>query len=71
MMLYDTILILCGKSGISIARLEREAGLGNGTIRRWKKSSPSIETVSKVALYFGVGLDELLSQGEYSKTAVQ
>ena len=71
MMLYDTILILCGKSGISIARLEREAGLGNGTIRRWRKSSPSIETVSKVALYFGVGLDELLSQGEYSKTAVQ
>ena len=70
-MLYDTILILCGKNGISIARLEREAGLGNGTIRRWKKSSPSAENLKKVAIYFGIGLDALLAWEQNSKSAVQ
>ena len=59
--MYDQILILCGKSGISIARLEREAGLGNGTIRRWKTASASVENVRRVAAYFGVSMASLLS----------
>ena len=70
-MLYDEILILCGKSGISIARLERETNLGNGTIRRWKQATPGIGNLRKVAEYFGVTLDELLSQREDSIKCVQ
>ena len=70
-MLYDEILILCGKSGISIAKLERETNLGNGTIRRWKQANPGAANLKKVADYFGVTLDELLFQTENSKNCVQ
>jgi len=62
-MLYDNILILCGKTGISIAKLERETDLGNGTVRRWKKSTPTAQTLKRVADYFGVSMDGLLLQG--------
>ena len=69
--MYDQILILCGKTGISIARLEREAGLGNGTIRRWRSSGASVENVRKVAAYFGVSVSSLLSQGDLTTDPVQ
>ena len=60
--MYEQILILCGKAGISIARLEREAGFGNGTIRHWKTANASVENVKRVAAYFGVSIDSLLTQ---------
>ena len=69
--MYNRILILCGKSGISIARLEREAGLGNGTIRRWKSANASIENVRRVAEYFGVSVDSLLSHENATTDPVQ
>lgn len=70
-MVYDNILILCGISGISIAWLEREMGLGNGTIRKWKKSSPRTETLKRVADYFGVPIDSLLTQPKHTTKTVQ
>lgn len=71
-MLYDRILILCGKNGISIARLERETNLGNGTVRSWRKARPGIRNLQKVADYFRVGIEELLLPcTEDSKNTVQ
>lgn len=70
-MLYDQIIILCGKTGISIARLERETGLGNGTIRRWKNGSASVDKVMRVADYFAVTVDSLLTRSNPSKDTVQ
>ena len=60
-MLLENIRRLCSKKPVSIAKLERATGIGNGTIRRWDKSSPSIENVQKVADYFGVTVNDLLS----------
>lgn len=59
-MIYDKISALCEKSGISIARLEREIGLGNATIRGWKNSSPTTEKLKLAANYFGVTMDEIV-----------
>ena len=59
-MRYEKISKICKERGISIARLEREAGLGNATVRGWSTSSPTVETLSKVAKYLGVGIEELL-----------
>ena len=61
-MLLTNIRRLCNKKPVSIAKLERETGIGNGTISRWNTSSPSIENVQKVAEYFGVSVDDLLSR---------
>ena len=52
---------MCVKKGISIAKLEKETGIGNGTIGRWDKSSPTVEKIKKVADYFGVSVDALIS----------
>lgn len=60
-MLLKNITRLCKERGISIAKLERETGIGNGTIGRWGISSPSVENVRKVADFFGVTVDALIS----------
>ena len=60
-MLYQNIVVLCKGKGISISKLEKETGLGNGTVGRWEKSSPSVENVKKVADYFEVSVDYLIS----------
>lgn len=60
-MLLTNIRRLCSQKLVSIAKLERATGIGNGTIGRWGTSSPSIENLKKVADYFGVTVDELLA----------
>lgn len=58
---YENVMELCRERNIRVARLEKEAGLGNGTVRGWENSAPSITTLQKVADYFGVTIDFLLS----------
>ena len=58
-MIYENVITLCRERNIRVARLEKEAGLGNGTIRGWEVSKPSVATLQKVADYFGVTLDYL------------
>lgn len=60
-MIYTNISNLCRDKGISIAKLEREMGFGNSTIRGWANSSPTVEKLKAVADYFGVTVDDLLS----------
>lgn len=60
-MLLKNINQLCKAKGISIAKLERETGISNGTIGRWGVSSPTVENVRKVAEYFGITVDALIS----------
>lgn len=63
-MIYKNILSLCRERGLSISRLEREAGLGNATVRGWETSSPTVEKLKLVADYFGVTVDDLLKEDE-------
>lgn len=66
MVVYKNISELCNQRNISIAKLEREVGVGNGTIGRWEKSSPTVENLKKVADYFGVTVNDLISQAPTS-----
>lgn len=59
-MYYEKVKKLCEERGISIARLEDEAEIGNGTIGGWKKSTPTIATLKKIADYFGIKLTDLI-----------
>ena len=61
MELLTRIRNLCRNQDISLAELERRTGIGNGIIARWDKSKPSAENLKKVADYFGVSLDYLMS----------
>lgn len=60
-MIYTNISNLCRDKGISIAKLERELGFGNSTVRGWSNSSPTVEKLKAVADYFGVTVDYLLA----------
>lgn len=60
-MILANITKLCKEKGISIAKLERETGISNGTISRWGVSSPTVENVRKVADFFDVTVDALIS----------
>lgn len=62
-MVYENVERLCKERGVSIAKLERECGLGNATIRGWVKSSPTVNKVLAVANYFGVTAAELIGEG--------
>lgn len=66
-MVLENISLLCREKGISIARLEKECGLGNATIRRWGASSPNIDSLKRVADYFCVSIDELLGPPDQSQ----
>ncbi len=61
-MIYTRIERLCRIKGISIAKLEREAGLGNATVRGWRTASPTVDKLKCVADYLGVTVDKLLSE---------
>lgn len=63
-MLLKNITRRCKEKNISIAKLERETGISNGTISRWGKSSPTVENVSKVAAYLGTTVDALISEND-------
>lgn len=49
----------------TIAEVERNLGLGNGTISKWDKRSPSTQKLQMVADYFDVSADYLLGRENY------
>lgn len=67
-MILDNIRTLCKEKGTTIRAVERDTGLGNGVIARWDTSSPRVENVKLVADYFGVTVDELLSDKNSANT---
>ena len=63
-MFYDLYSDLCQKKGVSRSRAAKEIGLSNSTVTKWKNTgaTPSGDTLSKVATYFGVSVNDLIGQ---------
>lgn len=57
---------LAAKRKLTIAELERNLNIANGTIGKWGRQNPSIETLQKLADYFQVSVDYLLGREEGS-----
>lgn len=48
--LYARVKSLAEQHGMTIARLEQDAGVANGTIGKWRNSNgPTVATLEKVA----------------------
>lgn len=62
MTLVEKIRELANRKNMNLPQLEIELGFGNGTISRWKTSSPNTDKLKKVADYFGVSMDSLLDR---------
>lgn len=64
--MYDTIKRHAEEKGLSIAALEKAAGLSNGIIGKWRESSKGItlQSVKAIAEVLGVTVDELVKEAE-------
>lgn len=58
---FDRIKALCEQKGLTIAELERQANIGNGTIRRWGNTLPSGDKLQRVAKVLNVSIDYLVT----------
>lgn len=67
-MLLDRIRELAKANGTTLWGLEKALGLGNGTIVKWDKSSPSADKLQKVADYFDVSVDYLMGREPSDET---
>jgi len=62
--MVDTIRRLCKEQGKNLFTLEKECGLGNGSINKWDRHSPSVSKVSAVADALGVSVSYLIGEKE-------
>ncbi|QNM07197.1 helix-turn-helix domain-containing protein [Wansuia hejianensis] len=69
MTLYERIETLRKSKNISQGKLEKELGFSNGSISKWKNSTPTTERLQKLADYFGVTVEYLLT-GEEAESEV-
>lgn len=61
-LILDNIKRLCREHQTNITSLEKEVGLGFGTVYKWGKVSPSVDNLKLVADYFGVTIDQLMDE---------
>lgn len=57
--IIDTLNKAKNGKDATFAALERDLGIGNGTIKKWKKSKPSLDMLLLISDYFHVSLDYL------------
>lgn len=60
MTIIERIQLKAKEKRVSISTIEKEAGISNGVIRRWEKSSPQCDKIAPVANYLNVSLDWLI-----------
>ncbi len=63
--MIDRIKNLCKKNKINISTLEKETGLSNGQIGKWKERQPRADFLYNIANYFNVSMEYLLTGKEY------
>ena len=68
-MFYYKFKQMCDSKGVSCNKAALDIGLSNATPTKWKKTgaTPSGETLSKIADYFGVSVGYLLGEEEIKK----
>ena len=59
-MIYDNVCRIAKDKNIAITTLESKAGLGRGAIGKWRTSSPTMDSLEKVAKALKVSVKKLL-----------
>lgn len=68
MSFYERLTKLMKDRNISQAKLEKEIGISNGSVSKWRNSIPTPKTLKKLADFFGVDSDYLLTGEEKAHT---
>lgn len=71
--MYEIFEQLLQKNGISAYRVSKEAGVTQTALSNWKngRNTPSTQTLQKIADYFGVSIDYLMTGKESDKKEPQ
>ena len=69
MSMYDKVVALARKKGVSIAQVERDLGLSPSSLRKMESYSPSSDKVLALAKYFSVSTDFLYGTSVIEKPA--
>ena len=64
MTIYERIESLRKSKGLSQGKLEKQLGFSNGSISKWKNSTPKVERLQKLADFFGVSVEYLMTGEE-------
>lgn len=64
MSIYQRIKDLAHEKHISVAQIERDLNLSNGSMAKWDKHSPKSENIVAVSNYLNVTTDYLLGNEE-------
>ena len=64
MTIYERIESLRKSQGLSQGKLEKQLGFSNGSISKWKNSTPKVERLQKLADFFGVSVEYLMTGKE-------
>ena len=64
MTIYERIESLRKSKGLSQGKLEKQLGFSNGSISKWKNSTPKVERLQKLAEFFGVSVEYLMTGKE-------
>jgi len=67
MTIYERIESLRKSKGLSQGKLEKQLGFSNGSISKWKNSTPKVERLQKLADFFGVSVEYLMTGKEEDK----
>ena len=64
MTIYERIESLRKSKGLSQGKLEKQLGFSNGSISKWKNSTAKVERLQKLADFFGVSVEYLMTGKE-------
>jgi len=67
MLTYETIKKLCKDKGVTVTGVEKELGFARGSLCKVNTNKPSMEKVQKLANYFGVSVEHLMTGAEESQ----
>lgn len=60
--IVNSIKNLCKENNITIGQLEKEVGLSQGLVSKWKDKTPSLDKIIDIADYFHISLDEVVGR---------
>lgn len=67
-MFYENVKTLCALHNTTITRLAKELGLSTAMPTAWKNGGmPRIETIQRIANYFGVNVETLIDNRDIAK----
>lgn len=60
--IVESIKKLCKDNNITVSQLEKETGMSQGLVSKWKDKIPSLDKIVDIANYFNVTIDEVIGR---------